>query len=264
MNIHCRILFCFAALIMISSYKTANAQTEWRIKVPEEFLRSSPKQTEQWGGSKDSNQSLINLFGNPASFRLPKIEPPAVTSIEDLADDENENEEENVKIVAQKRVRKALAATNKRTKSALAIRYPFEALTADISPIGSPRITTPRMKIEKSIIRKLGIRYKFGGEDNRGYDCSGLIYKVFNEAGINLDRVTARELWKTLPKATGEDKSTFGTLVFFRGVKHVGIVRDANSFYHASRSKGVVLSTYNTYWKRRLTGYRRSPVKSKA
>lgn len=112
----------------------------------------------------------------------------------------------------------------------------------------------------QAITKRLGIRYRFFGTDDRGYDCSGFVWRVFQDAGANFDRAAARVLWDQLPEASGEEVHQFGTLVFFNGVKHVGIVRDAFTFYHASRSQGVTLSTFAGYWASRITGYRRALV----
>jgi cell wall-associated NlpC family hydrolase len=110
-----------------------------------------------------------------------------------------------------------------------------------------------------SINKKLGIRYKFYGTDDRGYDCSGFVWRVFQDVGKKFTRTRVRELWKQLPDAVGPETSKLGTLVFFKGLKHMGIVRDGNSFYHSSRSKGVVLSTFDGYWGKRVKGFRRAP-----
>jgi hypothetical protein len=112
----------------------------------------------------------------------------------------------------------------------------------------------------QAISKRLGVRYRFFGTDDRGYDCSGFVWRVFQDAGADFDRVAARVLWKELPEAIGDETNRFGTLVFFNGLKHVGIVRNAFTFYHASRSQGVVLSTFAGYWGSRITGYRRSPA----
>jgi len=118
----------------------------------------------------------------------------------------------------------------------------------------------PAMMLHEAIWKRLGIRYRFYGIDDRGYDCSGFVWRVFQDAGTDFERVAARALWRQLPEATGEETKQFGTLVFFKGLKHVGIVRDAYSFYHASRSHGVTLSDFAGYWGRRITGYRRAPT----
>ena len=114
--------------------------------------------------------------------------------------------------------------------------------------------------IYDAIMNRLGAPYRSNGTDERGYDCSGFVWSVFQEAGIDISRMSARTLWQTLPEATEEEATHFGTLVFFKGVNHVGIVRDEYSFYHASTSQGVVRSFYSGYWGDRVIGFRRVPL----
>lgn len=118
----------------------------------------------------------------------------------------------------------------------------------------------------EAVRSRVGLPYRSRGIDDRGYDCSGLVWRVFQDAGIDFERVPARKLWQTLPTATEKETKQFGTLVFFKGLNHVGIVRDAHSFYHASSSKGVVRSYFDEYWRGRVIGYRRvfAPVKKQA
>lgn len=111
-----------------------------------------------------------------------------------------------------------------------------------------------------AIMDRLGAPYRARGTDDRGYDCSGFVWRVFQNAGLDIGRSSARSLWAMLPKASGEETKQFGTLVFFQGLGHVGIVRDAYSFYHASSSQGVVRSFYSGYWGKRVLGYRRVPL----
>ncbi|MBS1787166.1 MAG: C40 family peptidase [Acidobacteria bacterium] len=110
---------------------------------------------------------------------------------------------------------------------------------------------------------RLGAPYRSSGTDDRGYDCSGFVWRVFQEAGIDLTRTSARTLWKSLPEATEEEETEFGTLVFFEGLTHVGIVRDRYSFYHASTSQGVTRSFYSGYWEDKVIGFRRVPLPKK-
>ncbi len=121
-----------------------------------------------------------------------------------------------------------------------------------------------KLKIETmlySAIRdRLGAPYRSSGTDDRGYDCSGFVWRVFQEAGIDLTRTSAKTLWKSLPEATENEETEFGTLVFFEGLTHVGIVRDGYSFYHASTSQGVVRSFYSGYWGDKVIGFRRVPL----
>ena len=136
------------------------------------------------------------------------------------------------------------------------IRYdllPPLILPANLAPSG------PAILLQNAIAKRLGVRYRYHGTDDRGYDCSGFVWSVFNETGAEFERGPARSLWSQLPEAKGSETRQFGTLVFFNGLRHVGIVLDGESFYHASRSKGVKLSSFSGYWKQRITGFRRAP-----
>lgn len=111
---------------------------------------------------------------------------------------------------------------------------------------------------------RIGIPYRYHGIDDSGYDCSGLVWRVFQEAGLGFERTSARSYWANFPEATEEEARRFGTLVFFNDLGHVGVVRDADSFYHASTSQGVILSSLTGYWAGRITGFRRVPLASLA
>ncbi len=124
------------------------------------------------------------------------------------------------------------------------------------SPFGGD----PAAALRSAIMQKLGIRYRFYGTNDNGYDCSGFVWRVFQDAGVDFQRVAARSLWSQLPEASAAETRQFGTLVFFNDLKHVGIVRDATTFYHASSSKGVTVSEFAGYWEKRITGYRRAPL----
>jgi hypothetical protein len=112
------------------------------------------------------------------------------------------------------------------------------------------------IKLENSISDRLGIRYRLTGTDDSGYDCSGFVWRVLQEAGMNFERSPASALWQLFPEASLDQRREFGTIVFFNGLRHVGIVRDAYSFYHASRTQGIVLSYFSGYWEKRITGFR--------
>jgi peptidoglycan endopeptidase LytE len=111
-----------------------------------------------------------------------------------------------------------------------------------------------------AIDARIGTPYRMGTEGPYRYDCSGFVWSVFQSAGINFERTSARSFWSQFAPVDGQEKYKFGTLVFFNNLQHVGIVADENGFYHASSSKGVVYSTFNEYWSKRITGFRRVPL----
>ncbi len=112
----------------------------------------------------------------------------------------------------------------------------------------------------RSIQSKIGIRYILGTQGPSSYDCSGFIWKVFQEAGIDFTRTSARNFWNTFEPVSGDERFQFGTLVFFNNLGHVGIVADENGFYHASSSQGVTYSKFDGYWSQRVVGFRRIPL----
>jgi cell wall-associated NlpC family hydrolase len=117
-------------------------------------------------------------------------------------------------------------------------------------------------KMQLSIQAKLGIRYVYGTEGPNTYDCSGFVWSVFRDAGFLFERTSARSLWMSSAPVDETEKYKFGTLVFFNKLGHMGIVADANGFYHASSSKGITYSPFAGYWEKRIVGFRRLPVKT--
>lgn len=119
---------------------------------------------------------------------------------------------------------------------------------------------TTRSMMMDSIRAKLGIRYRYGSSGPNTYDCSGFVWKVFNEAGIGMTRTSARSFWNTFEPVYGDARYEFGTLVFFNKLGHVGIVAGPEGFYHASSSKGITYSKFAGYWEKRIVGFRRVPI----
>lgn len=113
-----------------------------------------------------------------------------------------------------------------------------------------------------AIDQRLGARYSWGATGPSAFDCSGFVWSTFQSIGINFERSSARTLWTRFAPATPEEEMKFGTLVFFSNLRHIGIVADANGFYHASRHHGVVYSPFNDYWLARIDGFRRVPLQA--
>lgn len=106
----------------------------------------------------------------------------------------------------------------------------------------------------------MGAPYRFNTTGPDTFDCSGLVWRTFNEIGVNFTRGPARSYWAAFEAPPVDEQYKAGTLVFFSGLAHVGIVADEKGFYHASRSKGVIYSTFSEYWLSRIDGFRRVPA----
>ena len=109
----------------------------------------------------------------------------------------------------------------------------------------------------------LGIRYKYGGNSpDTGFDCSGLVRYVVNQAiGLVLPR-DARGISQLGTQVSTEELQP-GDLVFFNTMKrpfsHVGIYVGDQRFIHAPASGGAVelVNITERYWQARFDGARR-------
>lgn len=119
----------------------------------------------------------------------------------------------------------------KKTGSSQPLNAPSPtSLIRSYNPVFSQRLLS-------AIQERIGTPYRYGSTGPNSYDCSGLVWSVFQEAGFYFERSSAKTLWQNSVPVEGDDRYKFGTLVFFNGLGHIGIVADANGFYHASTTK---------------------------
>ena len=111
--------------------------------------------------------------------------------------------------------------------------------------------------VRTAIERNLGRPYVWGAAGLKSYDCSGFVWRVMFENGILMKRTTARKFYMILKPVSKEEEGSFGTLVFFDDLKHVGIIDTPKAFYHAQVSAGTNRSEMNSFWKKKIYGYRK-------
>lgn len=109
----------------------------------------------------------------------------------------------------------------------------------------------------------LGVPYRFGGSDpRRGFDCSGLVRHVFQQAAA-LDMPRSAEDMAGLGLRLDRAELAPGDLVFFntrgRAYSHVGIYVGEGRFVHAPARRGQVRveAMESGYWRARFNGARR-------
>lgn len=103
----------------------------------------------------------------------------------------------------------------------------------------------------------LGASYHFNRTGPDSFDCSGFVWRAFQDVGLNFQRGPARSYWAVMPAPPRDEQFKFGNLVFFSNLSHVGIVVDEKGFYHSARHGGVMYSPFNEYWLSRIDGFRR-------
>ena len=175
----------------------------------------------------------------------------------------------SVAVVAQtgETRQRQIASTDQASNHVALNDDPVVLSVASPADIKAASLSTPSLASAKfqqlmlaAIDQRLGARYSWGAEGPSAFDCSGFVWSTFQSVGVSFERGSARTLWSRFASATSEEEVKFGTLVFFSNLRHVGIVADANGFYHASRHHGVVYSPFNDYWLARIDGFRRVPL----
>ena len=104
----------------------------------------------------------------------------------------------------------------------------------------------------------LGARYRSGGSNPEGFDCSGLMFYTFSKFDFVLPR-SSNEM-STLGTVLNLNEVRKGDLIFFKTngrkiINHVGMVvevlEDEIKFIHSATSKGVIISsTKEPYYKK--------------
>lgn len=95
---------------------------------------------------------------------------------------------------------------------------------------------------------QLGVRYRAGGADPQGFDCSGLVQWAYGRQGVTVPRTTeAQRAWFTpVPR----EALQAGDVVFFQLPQpHVGIYVGDGEFVHApGTGRGVERARLDAPW----------------
>lgn len=116
----------------------------------------------------------------------------------------------------------------------------YYALSATSAPAGNNELLN---KVVKKAYENLNHDYVWGASGPNNFDCSGLVYFCYKEAGFKIDRTTAQGYYDMCDKITNPE---IGDLVFFRfandpdGCHHIGIYVGNNMMIHAPKTGDVV------------------------
>ncbi len=114
--------------------------------------------------------------------------------------------------------------------------------------------------ITEQAIQYIGSRYKSGATGPNAFDCSGYVWRVYSEVGIDISRASSGDYFKKGEKVDRHEAIP-GDMIFFRErgrINHVGIYLGSDKFIHSSSGRGVIESSMDDdYWKPRIAGFRR-------
>jgi hypothetical protein len=104
----------------------------------------------------------------------------------------------------------------------------------------------------------LGAPYVYGGTGPSGFDCSGLIYRVFTDNGLSLPRTVSGI--ETVGVEVAREDLRPGDLLIFESPKHIGLFIGNGKFIHSSsyQDRGVVVTSLEqANYSRRYSSARR-------
>ena len=128
-------------------------------------------------------------------------------------------------------------------------------------------ITGNAADVVQTALESIGTPYVWGGTENNGFDCSGLIQYAYGRHGIRLARMSRDQAKAGAEVTPVVDALRPGDILLFSaragaGVTHVGMYVGELKFIHSS-SHGVKLSRLDpqdaegSYWLDRWVGVRR-------
>jgi len=114
---------------------------------------------------------------------------------------------------------------------------PGHAPVAVHAPSGTGSSRSVSQRAALAAVKQVGAPYRYGGSNERGFDCSGLVHYAYSKAGRSLPRTTS-ELWRQLAPVPASDLRV-GDVLFFDidgRVAHVGLYLGGRRFVHAPKS----------------------------
>jgi len=99
-----------------------------------------------------------------------------------------------------------------------------------------------------------GVKYKWGGNDKAGVDCSGFTKQLYTTVYKKEVKRTVATLHQSTRNFKRKRRLREGDLVYFQeddDPSHVGVYLRNGFFVHSAKGKGVHISNINdSYWKR--------------
>jgi cell wall-associated NlpC family hydrolase len=138
-------------------------------------------------------------------------------------------------------------------------RYQLASLLAFVLIISycgikkEPEVYNLRGKITDLTIHLAGMPYRYGGDDLEGFDCSGLVFYVYDAYGIRLPR-TAKKQARLETKIKFKHAKPADILAFkLKGRYHTAIYIGNNTFIHAPNKNTPIRKEHiNSFWKKHL------------
>jgi cell wall-associated NlpC family hydrolase len=247
------IFFAIIALLFasLSGYsKTADHVTKPAAK-GKTIKSTSPIESQSYSEKRYSVRQGDNLSKIAQRF---KTTPQAIQSANGLTS--NKLKPGQILSIPVSKTAKS-ASTKKKNSPRDTHRDPNETYISAAPPqeppiegAGSESASTP-IRLVQAGFQLIGVKYRFGGSGNSGFDCSGLVKTLFSRFNIDLPRSSREQFQKG--QQVSRDELKPGDLVFFSSggsqPTHVGIYVGNNQMLHAARkAQQVIVTDINQLW----------------
>ena len=154
-----------------------------------------------------------------------------------------------------------LSACVNRTSGPVPLPFPRLSESKPVRDLTKQYVPPDGRIISEAALSLQHVPYKAGGKTPAGFDCSGLVYYVFNQHGIDVPRQVVGQFNSGIP--INREQIEPGDLLFFATetpqASHVAVSIGRDEFVHAPRSRGHVRIERMTsrYWASRFVGARR-------
>jgi LysM repeat protein len=215
--------------IEINKPVNANSNPEEAVSVVHEVL---PKET-KYGISKRYGISIAELE---------KLNPQIANGLAI-------GQQLTIKSVKEIKPAKDLAANEDQKDLASASGNEVAEVKSEALPLSADAAMKADFLIAKAS-ENLGVRYRGGGTDRNGFDCSGLMFTTFRNIDMTLPR-SSSDMAANSGVKIDRSQAQKGDLIFFatrgRWVGHVGMITEVSEdeikFIHSSTSAGVIISS---------------------
>lgn len=193
----------------------------------------------------------------PTTAKPPVTTPTPATTVKDVTDYIVKSGDTLGKIAAQYKISlNDLKALNQLTSDRINVGQKLKVPGTTTEPPVNSDLATKMITSAKKLI---GIPYVWGGSTLSGFDCSGFVYYVANQAGMEIGRYSAEGFYD---RTYYVDTPKPGDIVFFentykKGISHLGIYLGNNQFIHANDDGVMISNLQGAYYQAHFESFKR-------
>ncbi len=205
--------------------------------VPEKFIVEKPKlEKGKWDKNENLQEVYHTVLPKETKYGLSKKYKITIAELEQL------NPQIKNELAVGTRLMIQASQKNDKIQEEVVIQK-------EIKPISTEGLSKAESVIFTAS-NNIGTKYRSGGTDSEGFDCSGLMFSSFKTIDITLPRTSSEQ--SNFGFKIDKNFAQKGDLIFFATngsshINHVGLITEVSEsdikFVHSSTSSGVIISS---------------------